>query len=191
MHNTLEGTKSALPALAEGEAVRFTPTIDWYCIWTRSHCEELVAGQLDALNIEVFLPKVMQWRRRDGRRTLSEQILFPGYLFVRHAMDKTTHVRILKTRGVVRLLGERWDRLSAVPAEEVTAIHRMVTAGTRPRRYPHFQSGRPVRILAGPLAGLRGTFVTERPNRSLFLVSLSLLQRTVSVEIDAHCVEPL
>lgn len=106
-------------------------------------------------------------------------------------MDKTTHVEVLKTRGVVRLLGERWDRLSPVPPEEMDAIQRVVQSGTRLRRYPFFPAGTAVRILAGPLAGLRGTFVTEQSRRGLFLISVSLLQRTVSVEIDAECVEPI
>jgi transcription antitermination factor NusG len=133
----------------------------------------------------------MRWCRRGGRRTLAEQLLFPGYLFVRHAMDKSTHVEVLKTRGVVRLLGERWDRLSPVPPEEMDAIQRVVKSGTRLRRYPFLPAGTAVRILTGPLAGLRGTFVCERSSRGLFLVSVTLLQRTVSVEIDAECVEPI
>ena len=40
--------------------------------------------------------------------------MFPGYLFVHHAMDKHGYVQVLQARGVVRILGERWDRLAPV-----------------------------------------------------------------------------
>lgn len=195
MHTAPNGTKSAFGPQSSGAVI--CPSTQeasggWYCVWTRSHCEDLVHDQLTTQGLEVFLPKTMMWRRRGGRRTLAETILFPGYLFVRHPMDKATQIAILKTRGVVRLLGERWDRLSPIPDDELAAVRRMVTACSRVRRHgPAFDEGTPVRILNGPLEGLRGTFVADRPDKGRFLVSVSLLQRSVSVEVDAHMVEPL
>lgn len=196
MH-TSYGTKSVVNSQTRGSETYSgstdTPLAaqDWYCVWTRSHCEQLVNDQLVALGVETFLPKAMMWCRRGGRRTLAEQMLFPGYLFVRHAMDKSTQIDILKTRGVVRLLGERWDRLSRIPEQEVSAVRRMVTAGSRPRRQNVMAQGTPVRITTGPLEGLRGFFISERADKGLFLVSVSLLQRSVAVECDAHQVEPV
>ena len=39
-----------------------------------------------------------------GGRTLASHVLFPGYFFVHHPIDKAACVQILKARGVVRLL---------------------------------------------------------------------------------------
>jgi transcription antitermination factor NusG len=38
--------------------------------------------------------------------------------------------------------------------------------------------------LRGPLAGVEGVFLRGRPDRGLFVVSISLLQRSVAVELD-------
>ena len=35
--------------------------------------------------------------------------MFPGYLFLHHAMDKAAYVEVSKVRGLVQVLGERWD----------------------------------------------------------------------------------
>ena len=48
--------------------------------------------------------------------------MFPSYLFVQHRIEKHSYVEIMKTKGLVRILGERWDRLEPIPAGEVDAI---------------------------------------------------------------------
>ena len=129
-------------------------TTGWYAVWTRSHCEQLVSDQLEGQGLEVFLPKIVGWKRRAGKRRLTEQALFPGYLFVHHHMDKTTHAGILKARGVVRLLGDRWDRLTVVPDDQLMAVQRIVSSGTPAFRSVVPNDGDRVRIISGPLRGL-------------------------------------
>lgn len=51
-------------------------------------------------------------------------------------------------------------------------------------------SGDPVRIFRGPLAGLQGTLVGVRNERRL-VISVQMLQRAVSVEVDSAFVEPV
>jgi transcription antitermination factor NusG len=94
-------------------------------------------------------------------------------------------VQVLSARGVVRVLGGRWDRLAPVPDEEMTAIHGVVNAGLTVFPHPHQPlEGDRVRVLRGPLAGVEGVFLRGRPDRGLFVVSISLLQRSVAVELD-------
>jgi hypothetical protein len=63
--------------------------------------------------------------------------MFPSYLFLHHAMDKTSYIEVRNARGLVRILGERWDRLGVIPAAEIEAIQKAVVA-----RFPLF----PIRI---------------------------------------------
>src|SRR5262249_51065454 len=81
----------------------------WYAVWTRSHCEQIVHDQLAAKGFELFLPEVDIWSSRAGARRLISTPMFPGYLFVHHAMDKTSYLEMAKTRGLVKILGEQWD----------------------------------------------------------------------------------
>lgn len=163
----------------------------WYAVWTRSHCEQIAADQLASRGHTVFLPKTLKWGRGLRGRVKSQQPLFPGYFFLRAALDKGTHVDVLKARGVVRVLGASWDRLAPVPDDEMEAIQRVVGCGQPAFRYAALTAGQPVRIVEGPLEGLDGHFVAARPSQGLFLVSVSLLQRSVATTVDASCVVPV
>lgn len=168
-----------------GEAsTRNGAEIRWHALWTHSHCERLVRDQLAAKGFEVFLPEVAIWTLRDARRCAAREPLFPGYLFVRHAIDKNSHVEIRKTRGLVRILGEGWDRPAVVPAIEVEAVRRIVDSRLAPAPHPYLRVGRRVRIRRGPLRGVEGILVELRPDRGLLVVSVELFQRSVAVEID-------
>ena len=94
----------------------------WHVLWTRSHCERLVYDQLAAKGFDLFLPMLDVWSRRGGLRHLSRAPLFPGYLFIHQAIDKTSYIEVCSARGLVRLLGERWDRPAVVPESEIDAI---------------------------------------------------------------------
>jgi transcription antitermination factor NusG len=59
----------------------------------------------------------------------------------------------------------------------------------RAEPHPFFTVGRRVRIIGGPLAGLEG--VLKRKKNSLrVVVSLGLIQRSVSVDVDVADVAP-
>ena len=167
----------------------FPVSPQWYAIWTRSHFEQIVSDQLAARGFDLFLPKATAWTRRsDGPRAVDVP-LFPGYLFVHHALDKYSHVEILKTRGVVRVLGHPPDHVTPVDEDQIAAIRQVVDAGLPIFPYKLPAAGDRVRIVAGPLAGVHGVFLRERRDKGLLIVSVNLLQRSVAVEIDCTNVE--
>jgi transcription antitermination factor NusG len=168
-----------------------TDSAAWYAIWTRSNFEQAVADQLATKGFDVFLPKAAAWARRGRTRRALELPLFPGYLFVHHDMDKPSHVEILKARGVVRVLGDRWDQLATVPPDEIEAVRRVAGAGLPVFPYPMLREGMRVRIVGGPLEGLEGIFLRGRPVKGLLVVSVNLLQRSVAVEVDCTLIEAL
>lgn len=161
----------------------------WYAIWTRSHCEQLVSDQLGAKGFEVFLPKASAASQRGSTRRRASVALFPGYLFIHHAVDKHSHVEIIRARGVVRVLGERWDRLETVDDGEIAGIQQLVQSGQPVFAHPHLSSGDRVWVTAGPFQGLCGRFVREKSTKGLFVLSIDLLQRSVAVEVDSAVVE--
>jgi transcription termination/antitermination protein NusG len=116
--------------------------------------------------------------------------MFPGYLFLHHAMDKAAHIEVRKVRGLVQVLGERWDRLTAIPDEEMQALEQVATAQQRVLPFPYLKEGQRARITGGPLAGLEGILVEAKPQRGLLVLSVHLLQRSVAVAIDGTAVEP-
>ncbi|HXU12851.1 MAG TPA: transcription termination/antitermination NusG family protein [Candidatus Binatia bacterium] len=163
----------------------------WHVLWTRSHCEQLVHDQLAGKQFELFLPKFEAWVKRAGSRSLSGAPLFPGYLFLRHALDKESYLEVRKSRGLVTILGDSWDRPAVLPDSEIEAIRLMVGARMPAAAHPYLREGRRVRITRGPLAGLEGILVQVKLNQGLLVLSVDLLQRSVAVEVDCTAVEPV
>lgn len=161
----------------------------WYAVWTRSHCEQLVSDQLEPKGIKSFLPKATVWSRRGRTKKRVLTPLFPGYVFVHHPLDRHSHVEILKARGVVRVLGHRGDVVTAIPEQEISNIQRIVQTNMPVFPHRHFNDGDRVRITAGPLEGLQGVFLRSRPNKGLLLLAVTLLQRSVAVEVDSGDVQ--
>src|SRR4249920_1644446 len=95
---------------AEPQELPENPTSQhWYALYTRSHCEQLVYSQVVVRGFQAFLPKIEVWSRRAGQQHLVSVPMFPNYLFLRHAMDKVSYLAVRRARGLVRILGERWD----------------------------------------------------------------------------------
>jgi transcription antitermination factor NusG len=156
----------------------------WYALYTRSHCEQLVCEQLRVKGFQLFLPKIDVWSRRGGLRRLIPAPLFPGYLFLHHMLDNISFIEIRKARGLVRILGQRWDRPGVVSDAEIEAIQRLLHARLPALPHPFLREGQRVRITQGPLTGVEGIFVQGKPAKGLVVLSVELLRRSLAVEVD-------
>ena len=78
----------------------------WHVLWTQSHCEQLVFDQLAGRGFEALLPKINVWSKRGGTRHVIRRPMFPGYLFLRHGLDKEAYIEVRKARGLVAVLGD-------------------------------------------------------------------------------------
>ena len=162
----------------------------WHVLWTRSHCEQLVHDQLVAKGFHILLPRTNLWSKQRGVQRLAPVPMFPGYLFLHHAMDKESYVEVRKARGLVEILGGRWDRLAAVPEREVTAIEKVDRARLPALPHPYLRQGHRVRITDGPLVDVEGLLIRFNANKGVVLLSVNLLQRSVAVEVDCTRVVP-
>jgi transcription termination/antitermination protein NusG len=160
----------------------------WYALYTHSHCEQLVYNQLSATGFQAFLPMTDIWSRCKGRQCLVSTPVFPSYLFLRTVMDKMSYIQVRKARGLVCILGERWDRLGVVPDIEIEALQRVLYARLPLLPHPYLNEGQRVRIMCGPLAGAEGIFVKSNPARGMVILSVDLLQRSVAIEVECSIV---
>lgn len=164
--------------------------VQWHVVWTRSHCEQLVYDQLAAKGFHLFLPRTNLWSRSRGVRRLAPAPMFPGYLFLRHAIDKESYTEVRKARGLVEILGGRWDRLAAVPTAEIAALEKVDRARMPALPHPYLAQGHRVRIVKGPLVDLEGLLLRINANKGVLVLSVSLLRRSVAVEVDCTHVTP-
>lgn len=156
----------------------------WYAIWTKSHSEQLVADQLAAKGLDIFLPKISIWSRRGGVRHAIRTPMFSGYLFLHANVDKHVYLDVIKARGVVRMLGERWDSLCPIGDGEIDALQQLVSSGLAVTPHCYLHEGQRVRVTAGPLRGVDGILLENRSHKGILVLSVELLRRSVAVQID-------
>jgi transcription antitermination factor NusG len=162
----------------------------WHVLWTHSHCERLLFDQLRAMRYTVFLPEMRVWARRAGARRTLRQPMFPGYLFLHHAMDRRSWLEVCRARGLVTLLGSGWDRPAVVDEREIDALRALSESGQPCAPYPYLREGMRVRIAHGPLAEVEGFLVRGQDERGILVVSIDLLNRSVAVKVDCASIVP-
>ncbi len=162
----------------------------WYCIHTRSRHEDVVYQRLTDKLIETFLPRLEVWSRRKDRKKKIQKALFPGYIFVHNALEAHDRLEILKTPGVVRVLGNERGPV-AVPDSQIESIQTVLNGKSAVTPFPYLREGQMVRVVYGPLKGSEGYLLKIKEGKEKLIISVDLLQRSVAVEIDGASVEPV
>jgi transcription antitermination factor NusG len=159
----------------------------WYALQVKPRFEKHVTGQLSGKGYETFLPSYVAKRKWSDRVKSLSLPLFPGYVFCR--FDVHSRLPILVTPGVMSVVG-----VGKTPAPiedtEMLAIRQVIDSGVPAQRWPYLNCGEMVRVESGPLEGLTGIVVRMKGTEHL-VVSVSLLMRSVSVEIDRDSIRPL
>jgi transcription antitermination factor NusG len=160
---------------------------NWYALRVRPNFEKLVALALRGKGYDEFLPLYRKLSRWSDRKKQIELPLFPGYVFSR--FDVNQRLPILIIPGVMQVVGFG-NKPEPIADEELRAVERFAASGLPVEPWPFLKVGELVLVDDGPLAGLEGTLV-EVKNRYRIVVSLTLLQRSVAVEIDRDCIRPV
>ncbi|HEX4227157.1 MAG TPA: UpxY family transcription antiterminator [Bryobacteraceae bacterium] len=159
-----------LPALA----------LPWFAIRTRSNFEKTTSAVLGSKGYEQYLPLYSVKRRWSDRVVETHLPLFPGYVFCR--FDPKARVPILSAPGVVAIIGFGTEP-APIPDQEIEAIQTVLNSGLAAEPCPFLREGQRVRIKHGSMAGVEG-ILTKKKNDLRMVVSVTMLQRSVSVEID-------
>jgi len=150
----------------------------------------MVFQRLEDKRIFSFLPKLEVWSRRKDRRKKIQKALFPGYIFVREVLDPLHRLEILKTPGVVKILGNEEGPV-AVPEIQIESIQTILGGKSAVSPFPYLKEGQIVRVVEGPLKGCEGFLLKIKEGKEKLVITVDLLQRSVAVEIDGASVEPV
>jgi transcription antitermination factor NusG len=164
--------------------VEFHP---WFALRVRSKHEQVASLHLRKRGYEEFSPTYKVERQWSDRKKMTDQAFFPGYVFCR--LDANDRLPVLTVPGVVGILGFG-DGPTSIPEEEVERVRRMVSSGLLVTPWPFLKIGQTVLIEQGPLAGIEG-ILKEEKGKFRIVVSINLLQRSVSSEIERAWVRPL
>ena len=159
----------------------------WYAVQVRSRHEDVVARHLRVRSLEAFLPLYRQRHRWSDRFKEVVLPLFPGYVFCQ--LNPLNRLPVLSVPGVVQIVGAG-RILLPIDQSEIDAIQAAVQSGRPTKPSPFLGIGQKVRIEDGPLFGIEGILLGFGRHQRLVL-SISLLQRSIAVEIDGDSVRAM
>lgn len=160
--------------------------VEWFALRVKPRAERPVADALAAKGYEQFLPLHKERRRWSDRVKTIETPLFAGYVFCRFDVQK--RLGVLTTPGVLHVVSTGTIP-QPIPYEEIAALRVVVGSGLPIESWPFLHVGQRVQIVSGPLAGASGILQSVK-SRDRLVVTLSLLQRSVAVEVPEQCAWP-
>lgn len=161
----------------------------WYAVRTRSRHEKMVSEQLEKQGIESFLPLMKRTHKWTDRTKEIELPVFSGYSFVRMVFSSAERLRVLKTHGVAGFVGMK-NIGTAIPDSQIQDIRTLLASEIPFEERTFLRVGQRVRIRGGALDGVEGILSAHDEDQSL-VVSVELIQRSLSVRIRGYEVEPV
>jgi transcription antitermination factor NusG len=166
----LTGTETALP---------------WFALRTRSNFEKVTAVALENKGLIAYLPTYRTRRRWSDRVVTADTPLFQSYVFCR--FDPLNRLPILTTTGVISIVGCGTEP-AAIDDREMEAIDAILRSGLVTEPCPFLREGQKVRVRRGSLAGVEG-ILTKKKSDFRLVISVTMLQRSIAVEIDREWIE--
>jgi transcription antitermination factor NusG len=158
----------------------------WYALHVRSRHEKRVAERLSSLSLQTFLP--LHRSRHTWKNGVHADVdlpLFPCYLFAKASIYD--RLRLLQHPGVLGFAASS-AQPTVIPEEEIARL-KAATESLRAEPHPYLNSGDAVRIVAGPLTGMRG-ILTRRKHEYRVVLSVEAIMRSIVVEVGEFDIEP-
>ncbi|HOV86169.1 MAG TPA: UpxY family transcription antiterminator [Syntrophobacteraceae bacterium] len=162
----------------------------WFALYVQVNHEKEVTRRLEERSVDCYLPLVESWSKRRDRRKRIHTPLFPGYVFVHSVLDNYSHVHILKTPGAVSLVRNSEGALP-IPDFQIDNLKTLIESSAPLSPHAYLNRGDWVQVIRGPMAGCCGILLRHNPKKGRLVVSVDIIQRSVSVELDVEDVEPV
>jgi transcription antitermination factor NusG len=157
----------------------------WFALRVKPNHEKPVAAALRGKGLQEFLPLLRSRRQWSDRVKIMDMPLFPGYLFCR--LNLEDRMPLLSTPGFLYLVGIGRNP-EPVDESEILSIRSVLRSGFPVTPWPSLMVGQKVQLKHGPLRGLEGV-LTKIANQHRIYVSVTLLKRSISVEVDPQWVQ--
>ncbi len=169
---------SRIPASNDGQ--------QWFAVRVKSNRERVVADALRGHGYEEFLPTFRHPKDTLSRSGSPEKPMFPGYVFGK--FDQNKRLPILMVPGVLHIVGIGKEPVP-IDSTEIASIRVIANSPFCAEPCSYIGIGQSVSVVCGPLTGAQGVIMAVK-NQWRLVASLTLLQRSIAVEIDREWVEP-
>ena len=164
----------------------------WYVLHTYSGYEENVKHNLEQ-RIESFkmqdkifnviVPKEKKIRIRNGKRSVVEEKIFPGYVLVEMIVTDDSWYVVRNTPNVTGFVGSGTTPIPVDPKEMEKLMKRM--KADEPQHKIDLEVGDAVHIIDGPFKNFEGKVANIDENRGKIKVLITMFGRETPAELDA------
>ncbi len=175
-------TVAVLPGRSEA-----SPGLPWYAVRVKPNFEQTTARWLAAKGYEQIAPTYRERRQWSDRTKEIDVPLFAGYVFCR--FDPMQRLPIMQSPGVLKIVGFG-KQLATVDDSEIASLQALIQSKFGVQPWPYLKAGRKIAVAGGPLRGVEGV-VVDAEDACRLVVSVTLLQRSVSVAIERRWVQPI
>ena len=172
--------------LLESEELLSNPNRKWWCIYTLVRREKDLMRKLLSKSIPFYAPVIpKRYRSAAGRIRTSYIPLFANYVFM--FGDESDRYEAMTTNCVAKYtIVKEPEQL----VEDLRQIRTIINADIPLTPEANLSGGDRCRIKSGPFRDYEGV-VVRRGGKTCFLVSVRLLEQSVSMEIDEGLLEPI
>ena len=173
-------------SISVGQRGEYAEELQWCAFQTRPRWEKKTTEHLKQQGLEIFLPLLRQVHRWSDRQKVVEVPLFTGYGFVRLQASEQSRIQVLRTPGVIAVVGAQGAAL-AIPTSQIENLRQLLSTDARIAGVPFLTTGKRVRVRGGALDGVEG-ILQENDGRYL-VISIDALQRSVAMKVEGYSVE--
>ena len=157
----------------------------WYLVYTKPRQENLAQENLERQGFEIYLPRIYQTRRRNGRYIKTIEPFFPRYLFINLNTETDNWAPIRSTFGVSRMI--RFDGIPAVVPDQLIQVLKENDDkdGIQRLKQKNYTLGDKVTIIDGPLAGYQGIYQQQKSAERV-AVLVDLVGKNTILNISVH-----
>ncbi len=153
----------------------------WYALRIRTKWSNKVEQSLGNKKFVTFNPTYQELSKRKDRKKLLRKPIFAGYLFIQTELNVDLHLEILKTYGVIDILKNEQGPIS-IPEDQIEKVRLLEEHVEKSVSLPDFSPGENVKIISGPLAGLKG--VVDQVYKKRLRIYLQSIPSSINIEID-------
>jgi transcription antitermination factor NusG len=158
----------------------------WYAIQTRYRFEKKVTTHLQRKGVDTFLPVLEEVHRWSDRRKRVDTPLFSGYTFARINPATKSRVDLLRTEGVIGLIGFAGQAVP-IPAKQIDDLRLLLAQKVPCSLHAFLKIGQRVRVRGGCLDGLEG--ILDQRGEKYLVISVASIERSVAIRIEGYELE--
>lgn len=151
----------------------------WYAIYVKSRTEKKVAAELEAEDIDFYLPLEKRLKQWSDRKKWVEEPLFRSYIFV--YIENKDYYRALVRNTVKYITFE--GKAVPVPPQQIEAVKMYLNEKEPPQTNDEdWETGKEVEVISGKLTGLKGVLL-EAKGKSRVKVEIDVVGSAIILQI--------